>query len=86
MTNQEEQAIRERCAQATPGPWIGGSYVVHRIDERRVRILFEPRMPDLTQKFADTMFVACARTDIPQLLAEIDRLRSLLKEANHAPP
>jgi hypothetical protein len=75
MTPEELEAIKVRCAQATPGPW--GTY--HSLNgwhytkpgSGPVRTTYE-------QARADVEFIAAARTDVPALVAEVERLRAAL--------
>lgn len=77
LTSDEIEAIKARCEQATAGPWT--SFI-----EKRDKI----SGPDFIQTdgediyltgatLADQEFIAHARQDIPRLIAEIERLRSL---------
>lgn len=89
MNKQDLDAIREREAKATPGPWerwhkgmefIGGTVEFNVGDNcimtnnggpnRRGQRNICPVFQD-----DDAEFIAHARTDIPLLLAEIDRLQ-----------
>ncbi len=88
------KAIRERADKATKGPWgsIGG-YVTNRDPDgssfsRSIEHLDELGQPHNTApfqavKFAmydDAAFIAAARTDIPALCDEVERLREQVKE------
>ncbi|MBR0957025.1 hypothetical protein [Bradyrhizobium japonicum] len=77
LTNDEIEAIKARCEQATAGPWK--SFI-----EKRDKI----SGPDFIQTegediyltgatLADQEFIAHARQDIPRLIAEIERLRTV---------
>lgn len=88
-------AIRQRLNAATPGPWHGE----HELYEGRELPCMEignygwvcagERAPaydvDSEQGMADAEFIAHARQDIPDLLAEIDRLQAELKAAQVIP-
>lgn len=66
-----EAAIRQRVEAATPGPWTTHGTYVEYADG-----LFEVNSTGRYGTWAaDAAFIAAARTDIPVLLAEIDRLR-----------
>ena len=80
MTDEELQAIRERCELTLPGPWLNpfrenlnaictpnGDVVVGAVDYDGVPWI-DLRMPE-----AD--FICTARQDIPALLTEVQRLR-----------
>jgi hypothetical protein len=89
MTDEELTAIRERADAATPGPWQQGSTsmysgrkLVHQdatarkvnpLGWQRACICREARPTDAT-------FIVHARTDIPALLTEVERLRGALAE------
>lgn len=70
------QDIRDRVATASAGPWrvIGYGNVCDVSGERRIGKLIPA---------ADAEFVAAARTDVPLLLAEIDRLTRLIADAGY---
>ena len=66
------EAIEARCESATPGPWYA------REDRRGYKMVLRP-----TNKFyagPDCEFIACARTDIPALLAEVRQLQRELHD------
>lgn len=72
-------AIRQRCDQATPGPWkpyvegrdhdSGSSFIMTSGED------FE--LIGASVPYQD--FIAHARQDIPQLLAEIQRLKAMIR-------
>lgn len=72
-------AIRQRCDQATPGPWK--SYVEGRDhDSGSSFIMTSGKDIELIgASVADQDFIAHARQDVPQLLAEIQRLKAMIK-------
>jgi len=82
LSNQYLDEVRKRCERTTPEPWISfvesrdftsGDSVIGRGPNRSEEDLY------LTgATVADQDFIAHAREDIPILLGEIDRLRSLL--------
>ncbi len=76
--------VRERCAAATPGPWVsivegrdqplgGASFIMRGKKEAWEEDLYLDG-----GTIADQDFIAHARQDIPLLLDEIERLRKLL--------
>jgi len=72
MTNEELQAIKERCEKATSGPWRAHKYDVdYRVGSTWV-FLFDDIDGDTAQ------FIAHAREDVPALLEEIERLKARL--------
>ena len=82
MDPAELEVIRNRCAQATPGPWksfiegrdhtSGSNFIMTGGED------FELSGGGTT---ADQDFIAHARQDIPRLLAEIERLKRNAEEA-----
>ena len=77
--------MRTRCAAATPGPWkayiegrdhqSGSSFIMTGEGSTRGEDI------ELTgATHADYDFIAHARQDVPRLLAEIARLRRVLRE------
>jgi hypothetical protein len=88
MTDEELTTIRERVDAATPGPWGPGTqsrytlrFPIHQAKStgaiqprswQRACICREARLEDVT-------FIAHARTDIPALLAEVERLHAALR-------
>ena len=79
ITEDELNAIENRCNQATNGPWrsfiegrdhSSGSSVIKTMGED-----IEPTGATI----ADQDFIAHARQDIPRLIREVRRLQSLVK-------
>ncbi|WP_326700242.1 hypothetical protein OG909_24920 [Streptomyces sp. NBC_01754] len=78
MTPDREQEIRAREQAATPGPWMRDD------DQQRLERFVTDESGTLDINFgylgnnnqADTEFVADARSAVPELLAEVDRLRA----------
>lgn len=81
-TEEREAEVRARCADATPGPWHHGTSAV----DRDVRTglsshnIYGNGHEDITTPGAsidppDAQFIAHARTDLPDALEEIARLR-----------
>ena len=58
------EAIKARCELATPGPWEARDGYVWRGDTSLAGTL----------RPADASFAAAARTDVPALVAEVERL------------
>lgn len=80
-------AIRARCEAATPGPWHFDPNSMHNFiienDEYEAVVSIDPGMEDdfddsIDISEGDGNFIVAARTDIPLLLAEIERLRALV--------
>ncbi len=80
LTNDQLEAIRKRAEKATEGPWkVYDEYcdTVEREEDGEciARIASRDKRND------DMEFITHARTDIPKLLAEIDRLHGILHDA-----
>ena len=77
LSDERIAEIRERCDKATPGPWSvdeeSGDVWVPSI-WRSVAIIEDLDLP-LVNPAADRAFIAAARQDVPDLLAEVERLR-----------
>ena len=74
LTTQELEAIRKRAEQATEGPWSinGKDYP----NDKTAKLVTNKHVY-IAKSFngeSDADFIANARTDIPKLLAEVDRL------------
>lgn len=84
MTKNELEIILKRAEAASPGPWTsyiegrdmtsGSSFIMTGTEENRGEDI-EP----LGVTEADMDFIAAARQDVPRLVAEVYRLRALLK-------
>lgn len=79
LSDDELDAIRQRVAAASPGPWLtpaeaGDPYEVNVIDHEGC-----DTWP--WNQEADMEFAYKAREDVPRLLATIDHLQDLLWEA-----
>ena len=93
LTIAEIEAIRKRAEKATEGPWewvacdelhetempeLGnGKESIMSFGDREMYYPTEGTPPNTE----DAEFIAHARTDIPKLLAEIDRLNELIDKA-----
>lgn len=64
--------IKERAENATPGPWFRGSYLgcSSEVFSRKVREIANCH----SRNGIDSEFIAHARTDVPALLAVIEKL------------
>ena len=82
MTNEQLQAIKARCEAATPGPWVAGREAdfmrpMQSFNVGLTRKAFdESPLNSWDQWEANAIFIEHARTDIPALLAEVERLRA----------
>jgi hypothetical protein len=79
-------AIRARCEVATDGPWTTEGEVA-RIESGEPGAWGDPVVDvvylghgasELHLSEEDAEFIAAARTDVPALIAEVERLRALL--------
>ena len=83
---------RQLDQAATPGPWTYDPADGGMIDSEEAAVAFvawysgasfAPREVE-THSRADGRFIAAARTGVPTLVAEVERLRDLLDERNEA--
>lgn len=84
-------AIRERADAATPGPWwpwhrgqyVGWEIAVGEPDEdgRPTARLPDDMRTDIGRA-EDARFIAAARTDVPALVDEVERLRAVADAAS----
>lgn len=85
MSERELAEIRARAEKATKGPWrafvLNGVRAVMQGDDEVIKWTGFDGSDFQTGNARNCRFIAHARTDIPALLAEIDRLRELMKEA-----
>lgn len=85
MNQEQLNAIKERVAKATPGPWESEETVEGHID------IFNPNEDYAVCQTGnetydclndgDTEFIKHSITDVPALVAEVERLREVLKGA-----
>jgi beta-galactosidase GanA len=85
MDEKELQAIRARAEAATSGPWERVGYDNDPYLSCTWRIA-GPTYYNLAVNAnkADAEFIAAARQDIPRLLDEVERLRSVLEREREA--
>lgn len=84
MSRLDLDAIRQRAEEATPGPWgVHGDYGLWS-DGAGVWVMQDDCLPGGTLGGADAEFIARARTDVPALLAEVERLTRERDEARAA--
>ena len=69
------EAIKKRCEAATPGPWKQISYVVYTDDQSKAIGKAFGEGVIWSEQLANAALFAAARTDIPALIAEVERLR-----------
>jgi hypothetical protein len=87
LTDEQLAEIRERAEAATAGPWYcgteyeqskRGNYVASKATGGIVAA--EQDGTDCELETHDAEFIAHAREDVPDLLAEIERLRDALED------
>ena len=93
LTDAQLEDIRSRLEFATPGPWTsivegrdqlgGDSFIMIGTPDRRGDDLYLSRGSHPASA-ADQDFVAASRQDIPRLLGEIQRLKSI-QPVSHGP-
>lgn len=78
LTTEEIEAISKRTKNATEGPWKYNAqygYLSPVTPQRQIAVICN----EITRN-TDADFIAEARTDVPKLLAEVQRLRRALAE------
>ncbi|MFF1958021.1 hypothetical protein ACFVWX_13645 [Streptomyces sp. NPDC058220] len=89
MSPERLAEIAARCDAATAGPWCTDAWEIYRGAE------YVPGISEwigetcrgtstLEQDRADATFVAAARTDVPEMAAEVERLRARVAELEAA--
>ena len=76
LSKKEIEAIRKRAEAASEGPWWAsdGLYVVNNLTGDSYE--WDADFVAETERESDADFIAHARTDIPKLSAEIERMRA----------
>jgi hypothetical protein len=84
LSNEELSAIYRRLKAATPGPWCHREGFIETCSEPSqllgVTMQRSEEGLDALPGPANAEFIAHARTDVPRLLAEIERLRAALAQ------
>lgn len=91
MSALDIKTIRDRAEAATPGPWndvrigrvgngSGASHEEQIVNADGVGVVIQTH-DGSDQAMANTVFVCHARTDIPDLCDEVERLRAGVREA-----
>ena len=84
MKQEELQVIKERVAKATEGPW-------HRMFKVGIEIHAENEWAPVISEdegvalYSDADFIIHARQDVPELIAEVERLREALEKIAYTP-
>lgn len=89
MTPEELRAIRERCEAASAGPWHGAVPACgHEHDPDEDACAIEDAsgavVASCVGRDDDFRFVMHARTDVPALLDEVERLNAATEKTEHA--
>ena len=72
MNEKRIEELRAMCDTATPGPWIRERWSIDTVNERVVAT---------ANMQLDAAFIAAARTALPELLDEVERLETEAEEA-----
>lgn len=83
MAADELAAIKARCDAATPGPWVAAECAINA-GPATIGCLWDKCEEDYDNAPANADFCAAARTDIPRLVAEVERLQRELAAAKEA--
>ncbi len=77
IPDEQLSKLKELCERATPGPWkYDGKSLSTGI---KGGIIFQLMLrPDIGISHADAEFIAMARTALPALLAEVEKLRKVV--------
>ncbi len=82
MTPAQLEELKKLCAAATPGPWRSESYGGETGCVSEIYTIATgddgDRENAMTKETAS--FIAAARTAVPELIAEVERLRGLIKQ------
>lgn len=79
MNQKQLNAIKERVAKATPGPWLveesryEGRFNAASVDENY-------DLPACLMGIDDAEFVTHSREDVPALVVEVEKLRKALEK------
>lgn len=80
--------IKAREQAATPGPWVSvfdlKGFTIYDMSGEKGKIIAKLRNSKCKYKQPDAAFIAHARTDIPALLAEVERLTEELESSEKA--
>ena len=79
MKPEQIEAIKRRAEKATPGKWT--VHPIHKADSFKIATdETEINGGDIWTK-EDAEFIAASREDVPELVAEVEKLRGLLSSA-----
>jgi hypothetical protein len=79
MTKEQLQGLKDLCSAATPGPWT-----IHPDEDCQYNDVYTIRNAKTYSigeaLNTDAAFIAAARTALPELIAEVERLQSVWDE------
>jgi hypothetical protein len=85
MTDEELREIKARAEAATPGPWITHEPLKAKIiavkREKAFDYICSLQVSNCPNFRNDAEFIAHAREDVPNLIAEVERLRKSVDDA-----
>lgn len=92
MTPERLAEIKQRAEAATPGPWsyyktISGDYLISLPADDDTPLAHIPHIhlhQAKDEQGRNATFISHARTDIPDLIAEIERLQEKIDRLQHA--
>lgn len=85
MTPADIKRLRELCDKATPGPWHNNGPFEKAFEDHGWRAIAGSKFVHVARKYqqpypqcaVDADFIAAARTALPELLDEVERLRAI---------
>jgi len=89
VTDEELKAIEALAEKCAPGPWEFTPTMDEKVIARGGEWLADVDAPDVQSNIQTGMLpdvahlLVAARTELPRLVAEVRRLRGLIKDAEH---
>lgn len=80
LTDTELAAIRERVDKATAGPWEIHDCGIWESGFDFQRLIAKVPTDDIVFHTSHTAFIVAARSDVPRLLDEIERLKAIITQ------
>lgn len=88
LSEMELEQIRQRLRAASPGPWCHREGFIETCTDPSVLLSVTMKRSEAglsaLPSWENAEFIAHARTDVPRLLAEIERLRGILAQSAFA--
>jgi len=78
MNAEQLNAIKERTEKATSGPWYWSTDSGDSLESDEAYVLSATSDWHIDGRYSNKEFIAHAREDIPALVAEVERLRSVI--------